>query len=197
MKFFMLIIFFLIVGYYTFKFIRLLVKMKQAPVMPMTREELHAIRKFAQTHVKSPAYSQHKTGIIIYTLLLVYLYVMIIIGLNFRGFDWHLYLLLLLPLIHTSNLLNLFVVVKDGLLTGTRFVAWKHIRSFQFVPIDCNHRYYGNGEEVNNGYELRIQTAFLPISLIVTTDSMKEKLTDILEEKMERKENRDLKQTMQ
>lgn len=165
--------------------------------MPVTIEELQAIRKFPQTHIKFPAYSQHKTGIIIYTLLLVYLNVMMIISLTFRGFDWHLYLLLMLPLIHTSNLLNLFAVVKDGLLSGTRFVAWKDIRSFQFVPIDRNHKYYGNGKEVNNGYELKIQTAFLPISLIVTTDSMKEKITDIMEEKMERKENKDLTQTMQ
>ncbi|MEW9108084.1 hypothetical protein [Cytobacillus gottheilii] len=195
MKVFMTLFFFLLIGLYAFKFLQLLVKMKQKPVLPLTNEELQDIRKNPQTPVEFPTFSNHKTGLIIYALLLVYLSVMVWMGVFYWDIEWALYLCIFLPLIHTNNLLNLFAVLDDGLLCGTRFVHWKSIKSFQFIPIDQNHKFYGYGKEVNGGYELKIQTKFLPVSCIVTSDSMKEKLTVIMEDRSTQIE-RDLNHTI-
>ncbi|MGD6943179.1 hypothetical protein ACQCT6_14265 [Cytobacillus gottheilii] len=195
MKFFMMVIFFLIIGFYAFKFLQLLVKMKQKPVLPLTIEDLQDIRKNPQTPVEFPSFSKHKTGLIIYALLLVYLSVMVWMGVFYWDLEWALYLCIFLPLIHTNNLLNLFAVLNDGLLCGTRFIPWKNIKSFRFVEINQNHRFYGYGKEVNSGYELKIQTKFLPVSCIVTSERMKDKLTEIMVEKCTQIE-RDLNHTI-
>ena len=76
----------------------------------------------------------------------------------------------------------MFAVVDDGLLSGSRLIVWKKIKSFQFIPIDINHKYYGYSKEVNEGYELKIEGKIFSESCIVTSPEMKEKLTRILSE---------------
>lgn len=182
LKLFMNIFFLIVIGYYCYKFVQLLIKMKQEVVLPTTNEEIMYIRKYPQKTVNFPTYSKQKVGIIVYSLMLLYLIVMFIIGAANKNINWPFYLLLFLPLTHSYNLLNLFAVVDDGLLCGSRFVAWKKIKSFHFVPIDANHKFYGYTKEVNDGYELKIRAKHFSLSCIVTSNKMKEKLTEILSE---------------
>ncbi|KAB2331972.1 hypothetical protein [Bacillus mesophilum] len=195
MKIFMTVLFFFIIGFSAFKLLQLLFKMNKKPLVPLNNEDLQHIRKHPQSPVKFPTFSQHKTGLITYSLLLIYLSVMVLMGVFYWQLQWAMYLCIFLPLIHTTNLLNLFAVLNDGLLCGTRFIPWKNIKSFRFVEINQNHRFYGFGKEVNSGYELKIQTNFLPVSCIVTSDMMKEKLTEVMEARIAQIE-RDLNHTI-
>src|SRR5690625_7503117 len=79
------------------------------------------------------------------------------------------YLLFFFPLSYSYNLLNLFAIVKGGLLSGSRFIAWHQIKSFHFIPIDINHKYYGYTKEVNEGYELKVKAKYLSKNYIFTS----------------------------
>jgi len=173
------ILFVMIMGYVSYGFIRVLLKMKQSVILPVTEEERLAIRKHPEKPIDSPIYSKQKKGIIIYFSVLVFISVMFVLGVSLQLFDWPFYLLLLLPVANAYNLLNLFAVLEDGLLSGRRFIAWKHIKSFQFVPIDIDHRYYGFTKEANVGYELKIKTSGFSVSCVVTSIEMKEKLIHV------------------
>lgn len=177
---FMSLLFFIIVGSVTFQFIQLLIMMKQEIILPTTNEELLAIRKYPLKTVDFPSYSKQRVGIIVYSVLLLVVVVLFFLGVFIFDFDWSLYLLMFLPLANSQNLLNLFAVVEDGLLIGRRFIVWKKIKSFQFIPIDPNHPFYGYSKEVNGGYELKISTKLFSTNCIVTSDEMKERLDRIL-----------------
>ena len=184
MKIIMDLFFLLVVGYYAYKFIRLLVNMKQRVILPTTDEELTAIRKHPQSTLALPTYSNHKVGIILYLFMLLFLIVMYFIGVFTMTLNWSFYMLLFLPLVNSQNLFNLFVIAEDGILDGFRFIRWNKIKSYQFAPIDINHKYYGYSREVNDAYELKIKTRGFPISCIVTSDEMREKLSKILNERI-------------
>jgi hypothetical protein len=172
----------IVIVYHCSKFVQLLIKMNQKIVLPSTKEEMLTIRKYPQKAVVEPTLSKHKVGIIVYFLMLIYLIAMIIIGTVNKNIEWSFYLLLFLPLIYSHNLLNVFASVDGGLLSGSRFVKWKSIKSFEFIPINANHKFYGYSKEVNNGYELKIKTKVFPISCIVTSEGTKKKLTKLLSE---------------
>lgn len=180
LKLLMDILFFIFIGYFSYQFILMLLKMKQKVILPVTHEEIAVIRKHPDKRVDFPTYAKQKVGIIIYSCMLLLVIVMFLLGAFFQLFGWTLYLLIFVPLANSYNLLNLFAVVEDGLLSGNRFIPWKKIKSFQFVPIDINHKYYGFSKEANDGYELRIKTIGFPASCVVTSIEMKKKLINIL-----------------
>jgi len=182
MKILLSVSFLFIIVYHSFKFVQLLRKMNQKIILPSTNEELLTIRTYPEKPVVEPKLSKHKVGIFVYILMLIFLISMLIIGIMNKDINWSFYLLLLLPLIHSHNLLNVFASVDGGLLSGSRFVKWKSIKSFEFIPISANHRYYGYSKEVNNGYELKIKTKIFPISCIITAEETKKKLTKLLSE---------------
>ena len=176
------ILFLVVIGYFIYTFIQILLKMKQKAILPVTQAEITAIRKHPEKPLDLPTYSKQKVSIIIYSVMLLFVIVMFLLGIFLQLFDWSLYLLLFLPIANSYNLFNLFAVVEDGLLSGSRLIAWKKIKSFQFVPIDINHKYYGFSKEANEGYELKIRTRGFPISCVVTSNEMMEKLNKILGE---------------
>lgn len=180
LKIFMNMIFLMIMVYESYRFVQLILKMKQKHLLPTTNEELISIRKYPQKPVEIPTYSKQKFGIAVYGLMLLFFIVVLVIAAMNKNLDWQFYLLFLLPFTYSHDLLNVFAMVDDGLLNGSRFVAWKKVKSFSFVPIDTNHKFYGYGKEVNNGYELKMKTKFIPISCIITSDRMKEKITNVL-----------------
>lgn len=157
-------------------------KMNGRVIFPTSNEELAVIRNYPQKAVDVPRLSQQKVGIIVYSFLILFLLVMFFWGTFVYEFGWSFYLLLFLPLSHSYNLFNMFAVVEGGLLSGSRFIPWRRLQYYQFVPIDVNHKFYGYSKEVNDGYELKISTIGFPISCIVTSNDMKEKLTKILGE---------------
>ena len=173
-------VFIAIVFYYAYQFIQVLIKMKQDIVLPVTAEELSSIWKEPQKTVKPPTYSSQKAGIIFYVLVLIFIIGMFILNWQFRQVVSMIYFLVMIPVFHLSNVLNLFAVTKDGILCGARFASWENIKSYEFVRIDVNHNYYGFSREVNDQYELRIKTRFSTLSCIITKDEMKEKLSDLL-----------------
>ncbi|WP_397539154.1 hypothetical protein [Rummeliibacillus pycnus] len=179
---FLNIVFLIIIGYFCYRFIQLLTKLKKDKIFPITNEELIAIRTYPQKVVSLPTFSKQKTAIILYFFIILFVIGMYIIDVVYKKFDTSFYLLAFLPLTYSHNLLNLFAIINEGVLSGTRFVPWKRIKSFQFVPINLNHGYYGYSKEVNDGYELKMIAKFSTISCIVTTDEAKEKLTKILSE---------------
>lgn len=155
--------------------------MKKPPILPATQEEVLKIRKDPQKPIKFPTYANHKGAMILYYLLLLFLIVMYILGIITGGIPWSYYLFVLIAMSNLHNFLNVFAIVDDGLLCGSRFIAWKKVKSFQFIPIDKDHRFYGYSKEVNNdSYELIIEQRIFPISLIVTSKEMKEKMAEVL-----------------
>lgn len=182
MKFIFDFLFSAFVGYYVYKFIQLIFKMKKAIVFPKIDEEFSTIRKYPQKPINLPTFSKRKLEMIIYSLVLLAVTSILIWSLFFGEIDRSLYLLLLFPLANANNLLNLFAIVEDGVLSGSRFISWKKFKSFYFVPIDMNHKYYGFSKEVNNGYELILKESIFTTSCIVTSEKSKETLTQILYE---------------
>src|SRR5690625_7448741 len=67
LKLFMDILFFIVIAYLGYKFIQVLIKMKQKVILPTTNEECAAIRKIPGKAVDLPTYSKQKIGIIIYS----------------------------------------------------------------------------------------------------------------------------------
>ncbi|MGM7636618.1 hypothetical protein [Bacillus sp. Hm123] len=184
MKLFLCMLFFSVIGYYSYQFIRVLLKMNQNVMFPMTDEELQTLRKYPEKAINLPTFSKQKGGIILYSFVLVFVLVMFILGLFIKGFNWSFFLLIFLPFTHSDNLLNMFAVVEGGLLSGNRFIPWSKIKSFQFVPITMDHRFYGFDKEVNAGYELIIKKRFFSTSCVVTSEETKEKLTVVLSERV-------------
>lgn len=185
MKLFMDMFFLIAIVYFSYKFVQVLIKMKQKVIFPITHEEIATVRKHPDKPLGLPIYSKQKVGITFYAVMLLYLIIMFFLGSFLQLFDWSLYFLLLLPLANAYDLFNQFAVLEDGLLSGSRFIAWKRVKSFRFVPIDMNHKYYGFSQEANKGYELKIKIKGIPISCVVTSTEMQEKLTSILREYVE------------
>jgi hypothetical protein len=175
-------LFFIILAYFLFRFGRVVMKMKKTIIVPTNTEEIVSIRNYPLKHVDFPTYSKQKWGILLYTLVLLFVCTMYVVGILIKQFDWTFYLLLFLPLSHSTNLLNIFVVLEDGILSGNRFISWKRIKSFQVVPIDKNHKYYGYEKEVNHTYELILKGTLLSVSVIVTSEELVEKLSKIIHE---------------
>lgn len=148
-------------------------------MIPGTQEERAAIRKDPQS--KKP---HQKGNLMTYTFILTLIIALYGLGIAFSNDRWSFNFMLLL-LMNSSNLLNGFAIVEDGLLSGGRFIPWRKIREFKFVPIDLNHKYYGYSQEVNQGYELKIKGRWITETCIVTTEEMKVKLTNILSDHVE------------
>ncbi len=182
MKVFFDTLFFIVIGYHSYKFILILIKMNQNVIVPVKNEELAFIRRHPQKTVDLPIYSEQKLGIVTYGAMLVLVIVLFIVGVFINHLDWQFYLLMFLPLTYSHDLFNMFAFSKEGVLSGSRFVPWKSVKSFQFIPIDLNHKLYGYSKEVNNAYELIIKTKGFPVRGIVTSDEIKEKFTEILTE---------------
>lgn len=176
------ILFFIVIGYFSYNFIQVLGKVRQRVISPTTNEELATIRKHPERKLDFPTYSKQKVGIITYSIMLLFVIVMFLLDLFLQLIDWPIYLLVFPILAYSYNALNIFAVTEDGLLDGVRFIPWGKVTSFRFVRIDINHKYYGFSKEANEGYELKIKAKFYSISCIVTSAEMKEKLSDVLSE---------------
>lgn len=186
------ILFAIIIGYFVNTFIQVLLKMKKEIIFPLTTEQV-ALRKHPERPLALPTYSHQKSGIVMYSIILLFVITMFGIALFTDLFNWSVYLLLFLPLANSYQLLNLFAVVEDGILSGSRFIAWKHMKSFHFVRIDGNHKYYGYSKEVNDKYELKVKAKGFPISCVVISDTVKERLTEVLAEHVQMIDNKDMK----
>ena len=182
MKILFIILFLIVIGYYSYKFFLVLFKMKQTPRFPTTNEECVAIRKYPQKVIDRPHYSNQKLGITTYALMLVALMTIFFVDVFTMKSGIEFLWLFLLPLIHLNDLFNTFAVVDDGILCGSQFVSWSKIKSFHFKRIDVTHQYYGFSKEVNDAYELKIELKVNSLSCIVTSNEVKEKLAAILEE---------------
>lgn len=178
----MMILFVIAISYYLYKFVYLLFKMKQNILLPTTMDEMNTLRRFPQKPVSFPTWSNQKWGLIIYAFMLLFLIVMFILGVIGDYFQWSYFLLLFLPLTNTNNLLNIFAVLEDGILSGNRFIPWKKIKSFRFVPIDRNHKFYGYDKKVNEGYELIIKTKGSSTYCIVTSEEMRDRISKFINE---------------
>lgn len=175
-------IFIAVIFYYLFRFVQVLMKMRQDPLLPATAEEMKALRIEPQRPMKSFTYASQKSGIIFYSLFSVYIISMFIVIWNLRQeLIVPLYFLILYPVFFTTNLLNVFAFTKDGIISRTRFIAWKRIKSYEFRRIDINHSYYGHSKEVNDQLELRLETRFWTYKCIVMTEEMENKVIDLLE----------------
>ncbi|MBC5637964.1 hypothetical protein H8S33_14300 [Ornithinibacillus sp. BX22] len=180
------ILFFTVIAYHLFHFIRLLIKMKENVVFPVNEAESSAVRKFPDKKLEPPTYKSQKVGIIFYSFLLVFMIGFFTIFASVQEFNnWLIFLFILLPFSYSHDLFNLFAVLEDGLLVGSRFIPWKRVKSVQFKRIDINHRYYGHDKEVNDkGYEMIINKGLSSKNCIVASSEMKEKLTEVIQERM-------------
>lgn len=173
--------FIIVIGYFCYNFIVAIMNMNRKKLVPITEEERTTLYIYPQKPVAKPHFAEQKNGIMIYSVFLIYLIVMYILGTYFIEWNWTLLLLLFLPLLNMGNLINLFVVTEDGIVRGPRFVSWKGMKSYQFNQIDFNHKFYGVSEEVNKGYELIVKTSGISIRCIVTSEKVKEKMEEIFQ----------------
>lgn len=180
------ILFFTVIAYHLFQFIRLLIKMKENVVFPVNEAESSTVRKFPDKKLVPLTYKSQKVGIIFYSFLLVFMIGFFTIFASAQEFNnWLIFLFILLPFSSSHDVFNLFAVLEDGLLVGSRFIPWKRVKSVQFKRININHRYYGHDKEVNDkGYEMIINKGLSKISCIVISSEMKEKLTQVIQEQM-------------
>lgn len=186
------ILFFAVIAYHLFHFIRLLIKMKEDVIFPDNEVEAVAVRKFPDKKLEPPTYKAQKVGIMFYSFLLVFMIGFFTTFASVQEFNnWLIFLFILLPFSHSHDVFNMFAVLEDGLLVGSRFIPWKRVKSVQFKRIDINHRYYGHSKEVNDkGYEMIIGKGFSRINCIVVSSEMKEKLTEIIQERMEQQDEK-------
>ncbi|MDQ0154688.1 hypothetical protein [Robertmurraya andreesenii] len=180
MKLFTTVLLLVAICYKLYQFVCYSKKRKGVILFPVAEEEWTAIRKYPQDKA-----SRQKENRATYALILTFIIILYVLGLYFGSEQWAFDLMLLLLLINSSNLVNGFAFVEDGLLSEGRFIPWNNIKDFSFVPIDSNHKYYGYSQEVNHGYELRIKERFSGTSCIVTTEEMKVKLSYLLSEHMQ------------
>ncbi|GAA0292408.1 hypothetical protein GGQ92_002651 [Gracilibacillus halotolerans] len=181
------IIIILFVIYIIYRFIVLLTKMRQPILYPTTDQEWSSTHVYPQKKIRPPRPSYQKGGVLLYACTIIYFTVVLVLWFYFETISWPLLLLAIVPYLQMHTVFNMFAVVQDGMLCGGRFIRWKFIKSYEWYPINTNHRFYGFGEEVNNGYELKLKTKFiaLPASLIVTDTSVKQNLTKTLNQYVE------------
>lgn len=179
MKVFFDIIFLIIIIFIVQNFVRLLWRMRDESPYPLTKNEAATIRMHPEKPVDLPTYSEQKSGIIMYSAILAFITLVFFLCIIFKNEYW-VYWLFLVPLYSSGDMLNLFAVSKDGILKGNRFISWKNIQSFEFVPIDINHKYYGFSKEANSGYELKMKTKGFPVSCVITSQKMKDKLEQFI-----------------
>jgi len=166
--------------YLCLRFFRVLINMKQNVIFPLTGEEASSIRKHPEKVVDEPTYEKQKVGILMYSGTLLIIAIGLFLGIYFDIFNFS--FIVVLPFIFSNSFdgMNLFTMTEKGILSGARFVPWDKVTSFHFLPIDVNHKYYGYSKEANDGYELKIKTKGIPISCIVTSEEMKERLDGIM-----------------
>ncbi|UOQ49346.1 hypothetical protein MUN88_04295 [Gracilibacillus caseinilyticus] len=178
------LVFLAFIIYYNYKLIQVLWKMKKQIILPTTSEELKSLRRYPQKTVDFPSYSTQKTALIMYAFILLFLSIIFIVDLLSNEFQ-SIYLVFFPAYIYSHQLFNIFAVVDEGVISGSRFIPWEKMKSFQLIPIDINHKYYGFEKEVNNnGFELKIKTGISSISCIITSEELKINLVQILNKKI-------------
>ncbi len=171
----------MIVVYHAVRFIHLLIKMRKKVVFPVNENEISCVRKHPLKPVSPPTYKKQRFGIILYVVFLLYLLGLLIAALAFNNLA--ILIISIVIFINFHGLLNMCAIIEDGVIIGSRFVRWKHIKSFQFKQIDMNHRYYGHDKKVNeSGYELVIKRRYFVSHCIVVSEEMKDRVSDLLRE---------------
>lgn len=171
-------------GYIFYKFLRIVIKLKQPIVFPVTQEDLESIRIIPKKAVNLPILSHQKSGLLLTGITLLFILIILVLDI-FKDSRLYSFFIIYIPFLFNFNQAwNLFTLVEEGVLCGGRFVLWKRIQSYHFKPIDVHSRFYGFSPEVNNGYELWITTKFSEVSCIVTSEDVKEKLAGILDERI-------------
>ncbi|MFD1171598.1 hypothetical protein [Oceanobacillus picturae] len=181
MKTTVIVLFLILIAYQIMRYIQVLVKMKKKAIFPVEEKDIMAIRRHPVRPVVRPTYKAQKNGVIIYGVFLLFMTALFIYTVSLG--NWPLLLTPAISLLYLHNLFNMLTIVKDGLLVGGRFVHWKDIKSFQFKPIDIDHRFYGHTKEVNEaGYELVFKRRLFSSYCIVISEETKDKITEILRE---------------
>lgn len=179
LKITVIVLFLILIAYHIMRYIHVLVKMRKKAIFPVEEKDIMAIRRHPVRPVVRPTYKDQKNGIIIYGVFLLFMLALFIYTVSLE--NWPLLLTPAISLLYLHNLFNMFSIAKDGLLVGGRFVHWKDIKSFQFKPIDIDHRFYGHTKEVNEaGYELVFNRRLFSSYCIVISEETKEKITEIL-----------------
>lgn len=178
----LLLVFLLYVG---IRFVHVLIKMRKPVVFPVTVEDWEAIRMQPKKPIGRLAVSNQKTAVWIHSLFILIFTALVLYEL-FTPKCNTLFLFVFIPsLLNLPKLWNLFAVQEDGVLAGQRFVPWDRMQSYAFIPIDIHHRFYGYSPELNEGYELMIQTKWSEVSCLVTSEAVKEKLAQLLDENLD------------
>ncbi|WP_102029203.1 hypothetical protein [Salirhabdus sp. Marseille-P4669] len=173
----LLFFFLLFKGY---QFLLTMGKLKKPALLPSSEEENASIRKYPEKIIKAPTYREQKAGIIINIVLWTALILIYLLGLFVFKMEWYYFLPLLVPTVNASEYLNLFAVTHDGIISGSRFIKWKNVKSLKWKKVDIHNKFYGYSQEVNDKFELYVETRGFPVRVFVTDDDVKEKLTNIL-----------------
>lgn len=184
MKLVLDIFFFFVIIYFCYQFVQVVFHVKQGVTFPYTKEELNGLRKHPTKPLNPPTMAGQKVGIYIYGGLLIFCILIYLLGIYYQISELTFYLMLILIFTYADFGINIFAIHQKGIVSGVRFVPWKMIRSFQFVPIDTNHRFYGYSKEANEGYELIIKTKLINLRCIVTDERLKEELEILLKENL-------------
>ncbi|WLR51293.1 hypothetical protein LC040_19485 [Bacillus tianshenii] len=177
------ICFLALVGSLIYQFLTVIQKLKNQKELAFPIIEHDAEHLLSPNHAKvaPPNLKAQKGNIIIWGLIILILTVVAFFIMISEKVDIFAFLLLLVPLANTPRLISLFAISDEGVICGERFLKWNRVKSFQFIPITPNHKYYGYSRQTNEGYELKLSArVFFPISYIVTSEETKERLSDVL-----------------
>ncbi|MCG3087674.1 hypothetical protein [Sporosarcina cyprini] len=174
---------------YVYLYLRQIIKMNQTAVFPVTEEDVKAIRRQPKAPIGLMGISHQKIGLYLNGSLIALAFLLEISKKLGYFIDWTSLSFILPGLINYNQTWNVFAIMDDGVLCGGRFVPWKRMQSYEFEPINKDHRYYGYVSEVNSGYELEIKTKLTYVNCIVTSEEAKEKLSALLDAHLVSKNN--------
>lgn len=166
-----------------YQLIKVFQAIKGPITFPNTEKELQALRKTPEKPIKEPNLKAHRGWIILYVFTLTLAMVLCGVNLIYLDNGWIFTFIFLLPVYHASDLINLFAVTKDGIISGSRFIPWSRMKSFERVPVDVNHRFYGFAHDVNGSQEVKIRTNGFPLTILITQKDLVNTLIDYLEQR--------------
>ena len=189
MKVFIFIFYSILILSIVYRLLVLLWKMKQPIVFPVNEEGWSSIRIYPQKVVQLPRPSHQKVGITFHILMIVFFLVIMVMEYNLDTVTWPILLLSIVPYLQLRRVFTVFAVVQGGILHSGRFIRWESIKGYECIELNKNHRLYGYGKEVNQGFELRFKLNPLYFSsyVLVTDKKVKQKLTELLDQHIENK----------
>src|SRR5690625_3185903 len=121
-----------IIGYFLINVTQSIAQIYQGKIIyPLTNDELLNTRKSPEKKLDPPVFQAQRKGLIVYFIFFTILILLIILGVMFEPTNFSFYPFLFISLFYLYDLANLFAIVEEGILIGSRFIPWRKIKYFE------------------------------------------------------------------